>query len=229
MLDEEEYFVPLQDQRVFGAGIKRKRVNFIPAASTSTVQCIPSRTDTAAEKYLSIVFKDSPSRAAIAMDVHATVSSSSASTLSIVEPQPQFCDICHLRVQLDMRDPINSRPHEASIAHQVCLTHSHPPSHIDRTRPGLKYLSYYGWDPDGRLGLGTAGDGIRTPIKTKPKNDTKGLGTDAQAKPQVSATMMEKLDAGKVREEERRRKVEAERLREMFYRNDDVEKYLGGI
>lgn len=37
-----------------------------------------------------------------------------------------------------------------------------------------------------------------------------------------------KLDAGKVRKLQEKDKKKAERLREMFYRKDDVERYLGG-
>ncbi|MCJ1421801.1 hypothetical protein MMC32_008168, partial [Xylographa parallela] len=227
MSDEEQCLVPLQDQRVFGAGLKRKRVNFIPEASTSTIQPAPSRTVTAENKYLSIVFKDSPSDASDS-NTQATVASSVASNLFLEEPQPQLCGICHLPVQLDISNSVTSRPHEASIAHQVCLSHSHPPSHINRARPGLKYLSSYGWDPDSRLGLGVTGDGIRTPIKPKLKNDTGGLGTDLKGAKRVTAKQAEKLDAGKVREDEERRRMKGEKLNEIFYRNDDVERYLGG-
>lgn len=39
---------------------------------------------------------------------------------------------------------------------------------------------------------------------------------------------LEKLDAGKVRKMYEKDKRHGERLREMFYRNDDVERYLGG-
>ena len=38
----------------------------------------------------------------------------------------------------------------------------------------------------------------------------------------------EKLDAGKVRKLHEKDKKKGEKLREMFYRNDDVERYLGG-
>lgn len=37
-----------------------------------------------------------------------------------------------------------------------------------------------------------------------------------------------KLDAGKVRKMHERDKKKAEKLQEMFYRSDDVERYLGG-
>ena len=32
--DEDYYEVPLRDQRYFGAGIKRRRVNFVPATTS---------------------------------------------------------------------------------------------------------------------------------------------------------------------------------------------------
>jgi len=124
--------------------------------------------------------------------------------------------------------PPKPRPHEALLSHQVCLTHSHPPSHLDRNRKGLTYLSSYGWDPDSRLGLGASGQGIQFPIKTKPKDDKLGIGVvlpkeaDRRKKEKV-----EKLDAGKIRKLYEKDKKKAERLREMFYRNDDVERYLG--
>ncbi len=38
-----------------------------------------------------------------------------------------------------------------------------------------------------------------------------------------------KLDAGKVRKMHEHDRKKSERLREMFYRNDDVERYLGGV
>lgn len=75
------------------------------------------------------------------------------------------------------------------------------------------------------------GEGIRIPIKRTPKNDTVGLGVDAKGdgRKRVSMTKQtEKLDAGRVRKEEERGRRKGERLREMFYRNDDVERYLGG-
>ena len=147
--------------------------------------------------------------------------------MTLEKLQLQLCGICHLPVRLNTSNSSTSSPHEASIAHQVCLSHSHPPSHLDRTCPGLKYLSLYGWDPDSRLGLGVSGDGIRIPIKTKLKNDTRGLGPAAKGTASVTGEKAKKLDAGKVREEEKRRKIMGNRLKEIFHRDDDVEKYLG--
>lgn len=224
MSNEEEYFVPLEDQRVFGAGIKRKRINFVAATETAPT---PPRALTAsgpAERYLSIVF----SRAK--QEDQRTRSEPAAPTASGTAEQP-LCEICKLPLQSADDRPAGSRPHEASIVHQLCLPHSHPPSHLDRNRAGVKYLSSYGWDPDRRLGLGATGDGIRIPIKGTPKNDTAGLGVDTKGdgtKRVVTAKKIEKLDAGRVRKEEERGRRKGERLREMFYRNDDVERYLGG-
>ena len=58
--DDEDYFVPLEDQRVFGAGIKRKRVPFVRAAGdlhTTAPSAPTSNTPTrsVADIYSSIV------------------------------------------------------------------------------------------------------------------------------------------------------------------------------
>ena len=53
---------------------------------------------------------------------------------------------------------------DLSTVHQICLQHSYPPSHLDRNHQGLRYLSYHGWDPDSRLGLGLSGKGIKAPV-----------------------------------------------------------------
>lgn len=45
----------------------------------------------------------------------------------------------------------------------------------------------------------------------------------------VRKAKVEKLDAGGVRKEVERDKRRGERLREMFYRNEDVERYLGSV
>lgn len=228
MEEEDEYFVPLQDQRVFGAGVKRKRVNFIPAEATPP-SFPPQNVAAVANRYLSIVFKDTNS---------ATNESATQLSSKDAEASPQFtyanesaiCSVCGLSLQ-NLSDNFGSarHPHEASLTHQACLEHSHPPSHLDRTRPGLKYLSSYGWDPDSRLGLGAAGEGIRTPIKGKIKNDTVGLGVDLKriGSKGVGVPKDEKLDAKKVRMTEEAGRRKGEKLRELFYMNNDVERYLG--
>ena len=64
--DDEEYTIPLKDKRVFGAGIKRKRVHFVPAThdgdeavptSTANRRALLGTRESAAERYLRIVLK----------------------------------------------------------------------------------------------------------------------------------------------------------------------------
>jgi hypothetical protein len=261
--DEEEYFIPLEDQRVFGAGIKRKRVQFVPAVepNLSTTTSKPDKaasSSSVGDTYLSIVLKRSKSEP-IEKNTDSTLDenkkhevtpsdsreratrtdSSNDKTSPTPETAPETrsssqslpdsnCEICHL----PLRTTSNLSPtaHHSSIAHQVCLEHSHPPSHIDRARSGLKYLSSYGWDPDSRRGLGARGEGIRQPLKGKIKNDTVGLGVSEAllATKKKGERDPPPLNAKEVRKREAEGRKKGERLREMFYRNDDVEKYLGG-
>jgi hypothetical protein len=256
MSDDDTYEIPLQDQRVFGAGIKRKRVKFVPSAASSSTPPISSGASakSVSDFYLKLVL---PSENETLKETSPTAGSSSkpltssesSTKLQPQQPKLQVCEICNLPLAetpdslpasrgetpeengdgLGQRPPAKPRPHEASLAHQVCLTHSHPPSHLDRNRKGLAYLSSYGWDPDARVGLGASGQGIQYPIKTKPKDDKLGIGVvlpkEADRRKEEK---IEKLDAGKVRKLHEKDKKKAERLREMFYRNDDVERYLGG-
>ncbi|KAL2003524.1 hypothetical protein VTN02DRAFT_3509 [Thermoascus thermophilus] len=258
MADDDEYFLAPQDQRVFSAGIRRKRVPFVPSSETllTTGDVVKTKTEpeaekktgpSAASKYLSIVLPreaeraESSSGAAASARARATASSPSTQDRGEEEEDGDkkdvttattsgLCDICNLPLD---RDP--DRPHEASIAHQVCLTHSHPPSHLDRTRPGLRYLASYGWDPDSRLGLGAPGrEGIREPLKAQIKEDTAGLGVPEEERKKrkkgqaVKEARVEKLNAKQVRQREMEAKKRGEKLREMFYRSEDVQKYLGG-
>lgn len=241
MDEKDEYLIPLQDQRVFGAGIKRKRVAFVPAVSSSNPLLLSTSTNVG-ERYLSIVFpsneatlsNDTKKKPAISEN---SGSGSSPSSNCAIEEDSQetcrngsICQVCNLPVRDAASTGVSFKPHQALIAHQVCLPHSPPPSHLDRNRQGLKYLSSYGWDPDSRLGLGAAGDGIRAPIKVKIKNDTLGLGVkrlkEGNAAKQPPAKL-QKLDAKQVRNQELRARKRVQGLQEMFYRHDDVERYLG--
>lgn len=235
MESDEEYLVPLQDQRVFGAGIKRKRVPFVPARTDSPSLSTRSPSSSIGDHYLSIVLKDTgPARGDDGPEefkpehVGAIAEGHMAAVSLEDSAEPVLCEICRLPIEHTSRILLsNSRPHEASLSHQVCLAHSHPPSHLDRTRKGLQYLSSYGWDPDSRLGLGVAGEGIRVPIKAKPKNNTVGLGAQINLQARKPSEKKQKLDAKQVRQEELQARRKRERLQELFYRNDDVEKYLG--
>jgi hypothetical protein len=297
--DDEDYFLPLEDQRVFGAGIKRKRVPFVRPSDHATLSTTNSSTivrqssepaASVADRYLSIVLpkrRSAQQKLDRGDDDDGTVSAPSslgaspvplggaggaaegggfnrtklethrAETTAIVSQQQQkLCEVCNLpltttettttsssssssTVEVDgegrpKRPPAPPTPHEASIAHQVCLAHSHPPSHLDRTRPGLRYLASFGWDPDSRLGLGAPGrEGIRAPIKPKPKHDTTGLGmendpnAEKRERLQKQKEERQKLNAKQVRMKEMEAKKKGDKLRELFYRSEDVQRYLG--
>lgn len=206
--DDETYTIPIKDQRYFGAGLKRKRVKFVPASSPATPQ--PSASGPAvSDLYLSIVGgakKDGSSSA------QSTPEASGVSASA-----PQRCPVCDLPL---------AEGHESSLAHQVCVQHSHPPSAIERTRKGLSFLQAHGWDPDSRKGLGKGGEGILHPIKLKEKNDTVGLGMTVPRNAAPKAKV-EKLNAKEVRKNEEQGKRRKEQLQRLFYSSDDVLRYLG--
>lgn len=215
--------VPLQHRRPFGSGLKRKRVIFVPASSNSpnpidgNKPSEPSKS--VSDIYLSIVLPKEEATKAVPTN-EASVAG------------PDLCDICKLPMNGDFKEAstekASGRPHEASIAHQVCMSHSHPPAALDRSRMGLGVLQAQGWDPDRRTGLGASQQGISFPIKAKPKNDTLGLGVvvpkDIATKKKEKPKM---LDAKKVRKMVADDKKRHEKLRHQFYGNPDVEKYLG--
>ncbi|KAK6600458.1 G-patch domain-containing protein [Botrytis cinerea] len=218
--DEDTYEIPLQDQRAFGAGIKRKRVKFVPSTSSSTIEPTPSTSSakSISDFYLKLV---------LPQDTSTPESTSRENSLPLRDSE--VCEVCKLPLSTDLESIINNdeagssgpsnptssakpRLHEASLAHQ-----------------GLTYLSSYGWDPDSRLGLGASGQGIQFPIKTKPKDDKLGIGVVMPKKGEIrKKEKPQKLDAGKVRNLHEKDRRKGEKLREMFYRNDDVERYLRG-
>ncbi|KAK2627819.1 hypothetical protein QTJ16_002465 [Diplocarpon rosae] len=238
MSDDDSYIIPPQDCRPFGAGIKRQRVEFVPSSTPSTFPLPSGSTgQSVSDLYLKMVLPGDQKNAISANKSDLAAFSSSLDSVL----QAKMCEICKVplsegsspaapRVPHPEKKPTSrQRPHEASLAHQVCLAHSHPPSHLDRNRKGFSYLSAYGWDPDSRLGLGASGQGIQFPIKAKVKDDKMGLGVVLpKNKDRKNREKMVKLDVGKVRKMHEKDKKKAERLREMFYRNDDVERYLGG-
>ena len=224
--DDEEYELPLVDQRYFGAGIKRKRVKFVTFSAVECTSLSATPTQSAADAYLSIVFHKR-----VPVERSATAPANRVDTADEADvPQGELeedgpveptCDICHRRIE----NGSSAVSHESSIAHQICLKHSHPPSHLDRRRKGLAVMESQGWDPDSRRGLGTEGGGILYPIKAKENINRAGLGLDVR-KP-VRIVKLPKLDAGKVQAMEKDSKKKAAKLREAFYRSDDLEKYLG--
>lgn len=259
--DDEDYYLPLQDQRVFGAGIRRKRVPFVRSSEHELSTINPTRSlsippgPNIADTYLSIVLKkpNASTSPSTPEDREASApkrtSHSAPPTSEAISPPPPTptsyaeskdrCEICNLPISAELgsdenTDSSTSRPHEASLAHQVCLQHSHPPSHLDRTRAGLRYLSNYGWDPDSRLGLGAAGrEGILEPLKGRIKHDTAGLGTgldkdgDRIRVPPPPPKKVEKLNAKQARKGAAEARRRGEKFRNLFFQSDEVLKYLG--
>lgn len=222
---DDEYHVPLVDQKVFGAGVKRKRIAFVPGtqAQASTPQH-DSRRPSLADRYLSIVLPEDASSS----------DSTPRRTPDVEQDVGGVDNMCAVCGQLVSASDNNVAAHVSSIAHQVCLTHSHPPSHLDRDHVGLRYLRSYGWDPDSRVGLRARQEGARIPIKAKEKHDTTGL---REAEDEEEVTLKKKparkkdepvvrLDASKVRKQELAAKKRAEQLRTTFY-GEDLSKYLG--
>ncbi|GAB7350751.1 hypothetical protein MBLNU459_g1300t1 [Dothideomycetes sp. NU459] len=256
--DEDTYTVPLRDQRYFGAGIKRKRVQFVPSSGNVASGGLAKSDDpvsSASERYLSIVLnRAQPTPAPAPAPTSPAGQDSVASAVpgdaprqhaeSQPPPPPQTapattmtttsadaCPVCNL----PLASSAAPTGHASSLAHQICLPHSHPPSALDRKRKGISMLRSHGWDPDGRVGLGASGEGILHPIKPKVKRDTVGLGAEreddqrrARSRRKQPPPKAEKLDAGRIRKMELEGQERDQRLRDMFYGSDDVERYLGG-
>lgn len=235
-INDDKYESSLRDQRYFGAGIRRKRINFVASTSTQPVARArpPSATSTVAARYLSTVLPQRQTKEPIVALAPIQDGGRSAKHGSEEVEAPSLpgtdaenlqagavCEICHRPFICKE----SSASHFSSISHQICLQHSHPPSHVDRRRKGLAVLEGQGWDPDGRKGLGRVGDGILHPLKTRGNAGKAGLGLHHMKSEPVEKPT--KLDAGKVRLLESEGKKKAARLREAFYRNEDVEKYLG--
>ncbi|KAI7555240.1 hypothetical protein D0869_14770 [Hortaea werneckii] len=244
--EDDEYEIPLRDQRYFGAGIKRKRIQFVPSSSTHDHQqstSLPttpaSSSSSAADKYLSIVLKNNPTNENLSGPTSAPLiqddgttrpafphAESTEDTFSSTA-RPNICPTCHRPIPTG-----KELQHQSSLTHQISLTHSHPPSHLDRKRKGLAVLESQGWDPDSRVGLGADGNtGRLYPIRAREKQDRVGLGgrVDVEGAVGKAKEKVERLDAGRVRERDQEGRKKAEGLRNAFYRSEEVERYLGQI
>ncbi|KAG8667140.1 hypothetical protein FPOAC2_12292 [Fusarium poae] len=210
---DEEFDVPLHRKRPFGAGIKRKQVEFVRArdpdaglstATTSTATFI-------GDLYATVVLKTD------AENKDAKTSKEE------VREAAQICPDCGLDVSS------TTQPHEAALAHQVSLQHTLPPSSLDRSRMGVRTLTSQGWDMDAHEGLGREREGIRHPIKVKEKNDRLGIGAvTPKAKEKKKEYMpypTNKKDLKRHRANERQRH---ERLQREVFGRVDVESYLRG-
>lgn len=224
--DEETYTAPIIDERPF-AGLKRKPINFVPAPSKSTVPVAPAPVDgqSIADRYLAMVMAGS-SKQNSSISAPATVSASPVAT----PPPPRVCEVCSNPVTDIIGPGGEIIPHESSLAHQVKLGHSFPPSAIDRTRKGFAFLQAQGWDPDKRLGLGATGEGRLYPVTVKEKNDKEGIGLEKKEIKAVEAPKkVQKLNAKETRQKEAEAKRRTQKLQDMFYRSEAMDKYLGEL
>ncbi|CAG8197642.1 unnamed protein product [Penicillium salamii] len=234
--DDEDYSLPPETQRPFTSGIRRKPVPFVRSSNldTTTTRSTSSGRNVA-DAYLSIVMKTAPNTSPNTPTCQSpparAIQSAPASAEATPPPNPEvpeLCTVCKLPLGTNPETP-----HEASLAHQVCLEHSHPPSHIDRTRTGFRYLANQGWNPDERLGLGASGrEGIREPIKASMKFDTAALGTglDKDGDPlpkKPPPPKVQKLNAKQVRKKFEEDRNRAERMRKVFNQDERILKYLG--
>lgn len=239
--DDEEYDIPLLDQRYFGSGLKRKRVQFVPASEQTNHSASLSKTprsfvvpegyqvtalskSNTAERASSAPAPDQPAQGgrSDAKGPEGPVSATDqAGHASDTENSKPYCNLC--------RRPLSSSEsmaeHLGSIVHQINIPHSHPPSHVDRNRKGLAVLQAQGWDPDSRLGLGATGEGILQPIRAFQKPDNAGVG--AKLAPAAEKPKPVKLGPKAIRKMEEEAKKKKEQLAKMFYSNNDEEKYLG--
>ncbi|KAK2737666.1 hypothetical protein FQN57_007473 [Myotisia sp. PD_48] len=270
--DDDKHLQSTHKQQAFGAGLKRKHVSFVSSSTDRTLttgfsvtspatSSSPAPPSSVSDTYLSIVLPSSS---------HSEIPGTTSPTTKRDPLSHPLCEICHLPItsvsgngdasdsgngtreaemQKDVDINSSAMPHESSLAHQVCLPHSHPPSAVDRTGAGYKYLSAYGWDPDSRTGLGPTGSGIHVPLKAKIKNNTVGLGADSlgdideekesEKRRQRRLKRLQermllkkaknspKLNAKQARlHQDNDRKI-GEKLRDSFYRSEALEKYLG--
>ncbi|KAK3318438.1 hypothetical protein B0H66DRAFT_237725 [Apodospora peruviana] len=217
--DDDDYNeVPLQHKRPFGSGLHRKAIAFVPATGdTKSLTAVPAAEAKRPQQSVSDLYRSM----VLPHDNIKTHSSLGAPDERIM------CEICKLPLDSLAAEHPTARRHETSLAHQLCLPHSHPPSAIDRSRMGLSYLSAHGWDPDARKGLGAAQQGIQFPVKTKPKDDKLGIGLQLPKNLPAPKPKAKLLDAGKVRKLVKEEKRKAERIRQQLYGGKDLEKYLG--
>ncbi|OAA48476.1 D111/G-patch [Metarhizium rileyi] len=220
--DSEDDETPLHHKKPFGSGLKRRKIEFVRATNSDdgvTANPKPQASSAIGDLYASIVLTDGKVKPASAP---ATTTTSPQQKYSN-QAEPETCPVCALPIAT------SSKEHEASLAHQVGLPHSHPPSALDRSRMGLRALESQGWDPDARRGLGREGEGVRYPIKTKAKDDNLGIGAAElleRQKPEPKELPPRKLTGKEMKQATAMEKQRAQRLQAEIYGRIDVESYL---
>lgn len=230
-----EYGQPLQYKRAFGAGIKRKRIDFVPQSGPShSLSQAPKHG--VGDMYLSTVLPSCGR--ADASNLESAHVPAEAPFYDKVLHQPVLpavkgegppsdseavCEVCRLPVI-----SASAAQHTVTLAHQVCLPHSHPPSHLDRQRKGLSYLSSYGWDPDARLGLGAQGDGRLHPVKAKERETNLGIGAEEGKKLKVKDEIRREQQTRKERlRADKAKKARDVKMQMLLFGKDEVNKQLG--
>lgn len=225
--DDLDDNIPLHHRKPFGSGLRRNEIKFVPASFedpdvTKQTGGKPEG-QSVSDFYLNMVLKKPDSTAP-------------QKATEIEERAVKLCEVCQMpltgasETKTDRHSSTDDAGHhEASIAHQVCLTHSHPPSAVDRSRLGLSVLESQGWDPDSRSGLGFTGQGVQHPIKVRPKVGNLGIGVVV---PKHFGVKKEKekprlLDAKKVRKMAAEDRKRADKLQRQIFGRADLERYLG--
>lgn len=212
--DDDISTAPFTTHKAYGRGLWRNPIAFVPAASeVKPASSKPVDGQSIAQKYLAIMFPNGQPT-----------------------PEPHTYPICGI-----CGEPVKEsdhRIHFLSTVHQAALPRAPIPSAIDRTRMGLKYMQNYGWDVDARMGLGARGEGMLFPLMPKEKRDKLGLGVNMKDEERrkrltsgrsIAKPGEIKLDAGKIQKLAEVEKKKHDKLQRMFYGNDEVEKYLGGL
>lgn len=241
--DEED--VPLHYKKAFGSGLKRKKVDFVraedpDASSTINNSTVQSTSTSIGDLYASVVLKEdeeaarSRHQSSNSKDKASTPkheAEASPSTDSLETTEAQICPVCSLPITTSLTQ------HEATLAHQVSVKHSHPPSALDRSRMGLRTLASHGWDPDARVGLGVEGDGMRYPIKVASKDDKMGIGAAEEAKrreeeskknrtPKKEEELVKSLSTKELKALQAQQRKKAEVLQREIFGRGDLDKYL---
>ncbi|KAL7276471.1 hypothetical protein RUND412_000533 [Rhizina undulata] len=240
--DEIQDLEPVNDWRSltpYNAGIKRKKVTFVPAGYLQT-EAFPGSTRISttgrtgrdvSEFYLKLVGLGSlkGKKEAVEGGKEREASGGSLETdtgsqeIEEVETrEKEICSTCNL--------PILDSAHETSTAHQSSLPHSRPPHHYPRSSKGLKVLVESGWNPDDTLGLGPEGQGLRFPLKAVPKGDTHGIGMKFKkgVKGKEEPEKKKILGVKEVRKVEKERAGKRRRLLLDMGREEEFEKLLYG-
>ncbi|PSN72708.1 hypothetical protein BS50DRAFT_568298 [Corynespora cassiicola Philippines] len=222
--DDDISTLPFTQQPVPGVHRlwRRPPIRFVSAGAATTTAATPTKVFITAEQYQAII--------------NTIPGKKPAQGPEKAQPKYPLCETCGH----EMREPTRNL-HYSSLNHMLSQPVKPVPSAMDRERVGYKILQKDGFDIDSQKGLGRNGEGMLAPIKPVVKDNTLGLGFKEPksneppvdrhgnliTKPKPAPKIPLKTDAGAVRKRAREEKKRDARLRQEFYGNDDIEKYLG--